>query len=888
MQSTTPVLTLGLDASQVERGNKALDGLKEKASEAGNKVKEFGLKQKTAGAAAGEAAGEIERQGEALQRLSRQAAANEAIAQKLGTSSSNVSFAFKNMGFQIQDVVTQLQMGTDPFRVLIQQGPQITGAFGGLGNTLTAIATKLGPVGLGITAIGAALFGVYKYTAGAEDQMASLNKTLTLTGHYSGLTADAILQLGERAEHAGGSFQGTVDAVQALAKAGVSAGADFGELAKAVQDFSRVSGEPLDDVAKKMAALSNDPVGGLKALQAEYHNITSAQIDHVKQLEEQGNKAEAVAEANNLAARSFKSMAAEINANAGTMERSMHAVMSAAKSMWDAIMDVGRPASSNEKEMQVREQLQTAITRYNVEAKAVAAAGGNATAAQKAALAAAGETIDKLNLQLKTTSANAAAKRDEAAATAEQTAKQQAKNAAEERSNALLEKGKTAAQHRADATKVMLADAKLLGWTQAQIDTAQKAIDEQYKDPKVAKAAAVKVDAGKKMLESTTANLEALKLQNRLEEQAALIGDKTSAQRKDLIKLEQQHAALVQASSTRALTSAEKQTLAVYDQVHAEKEAAAIEGDRHEATMKLNTAHREVSKLIQQQDAEIKSITSSYGMGARAVEQLRKEEELRTKLAQQGASAADIDKEIQKQRELAAAQEHTNATMWQGATAAMTDYFDSMGNSYEQAYTATKDIMGKMSSELTSFFETGKFQARDMFKFILSELIKLGTSEALSKVASLLGGGKTGGGDGLFGSLFKTIGGALFNANGNVFSGGDLSKYSGQIIDKPTLFGFGGLHAFANGAGLMGEAGPEAVMPLKRGANGKLGVAVNGGSTGGIEVNVAVSIDSNGRATSSVASDNKTAAAMGNSLAGVIKAEIIKQTKPGGVLFNRK
>ncbi|HGX9009423.1 TPA: phage tail tape measure protein, partial [Escherichia coli] len=46
----------------------------------------------------------------------------------------------------------------------------------------------------------------------------------------------------------------------------------------------------------------------------------------------------------------------------------------------------------------------------------------------------------------------------------------------------------------------------------------------------------------------------------------------------------------------------------------------------------------------------------------------------------------------------------------------------------------------------------------------------------------------------------------------------DLSRYSGTVVNRPTFF------AFAKGAGVMGEAGPEAILPLRRGADGKLGV----------------------------------------------------------------
>jgi lambda family phage tail tape measure protein len=46
------------------------------------------------------------------------------------------------------------------------------------------------------------------------------------------------------------------------------------------------------------------------------------------------------------------------------------------------------------------------------------------------------------------------------------------------------------------------------------------------------------------------------------------------------------------------------------------------------------------------------------------------------------------------------------------------------------------------------------------------------------------------------------------NAKGGVYSSPSLSQYSGQVVNRPTMF------AFAKGAGVMGEAGPEAIMPL--------------------------------------------------------------------------
>lgn len=106
-------------------------------------------------------------------------------------------------------------------------------------------------------------------------------------------------------------------------------------------------------------------------------------------------------------------------------------------------------------------------------------------------------------------------------------------------------------------------------------------------------------------------------------------------------------------------------------------------------------------------------------------------------------------------------------------------------------------------------------------------------------LAGILGTSPTtsGGAGGILGSIFKAI---IPHANGGIQSGAGISAYSSSIVSSPTLF------PFATGTGLMGEAGPEAIMPLKRGANGVLGVASDGGGGQPVHVTVGVSVDDNG------------------------------------------
>ncbi|HGP1056053.1 TPA: phage tail tape measure protein [Enterobacter cloacae] len=122
-----------------------------------------------------------------------------------------------------------------------------------------------------------------------------------------------------------------------------------------------------------------------------------------------------------------------------------------------------------------------------------------------------------------------------------------------------------------------------------------------------------------------------------------------------------------------------------------------------------------------------------------------------------------------------------------------------------------------------------------------------------------------------------------FNAKGGVYSSSDLSAYSGQIVDNPTFF------AFAKGAGVMGEAGPEAIMPLTRAADGSLGVrAVNGGGAGGdMAPKVYINIDSNGNTSTQAPSGlEQFGADVGRFVDQRYKQNVMRDIRPGGDIWN--
>lgn len=113
-------------------------------------------------------------------------------------------------------------------------------------------------------------------------------------------------------------------------------------------------------------------------------------------------------------------------------------------------------------------------------------------------------------------------------------------------------------------------------------------------------------------------------------------------------------------------------------------------------------------------------------------------------------------------------------------------------------------------------------------------------------------------------------------AKGGVFAANGIVPYAmGGIVNRPTLFPFA--NGGSIGTGLMGEAGPEAIIPLQRGANGKLGVAGGGGTT-----NIVVNVDASGG--TSVSGDEAQAKQLGRVVSAAVQAELAKQKRPGGML----
>ena len=165
----------------------------------------------------------------------------------------------------------------------------------------------------------------------------------------------------------------------------------------------------------------------------------------------------------------------------------------------------------------------------------------------------------------------------------------------------------------------------------------------------------------------------------------------------------------------------------------------------------------------------------------------------------------------------------------------------------KEAYAFLKDTTKGFFQDMKQGLQEGKSlwesfgnAVTNVLNKILDKLLDSG----IDMLFNGLFGGPTSGGSGsggAFGNILSSIGSFLFSAKGNAFTDSGVMKFAkggsftNSVIDTPTFFRFGKGGAL----GQMGEAGPEAVMPLHRGPDGSLGVrAAN--NTGGTNVQVNV------------------------------------------------
>jgi lambda family phage tail tape measure protein len=380
-----------------------------------------------------------------------------------------------------------------------------------------------------------------------------------------------------------------------------------------------------------------------------------------------------------------------------------------------------------------------------------------------------------------------------------------------------------------------------------------------------AAAATVGITVSEKDLKYTLEQLDATVQQSTLEEQIAISGTKRSAEIAKAVELKTrelksaEQLAIENAASIdlqlsqnkiaqEQLTAKDQLSLIDSNSFKAQMDALKVDEARLEQTKQLTAARAAFNQEIRKLDVA-REQAGGVLTGAKAEEdKIARANAVKNYEAQRDAILLVTDAQIKNAENM---RDMTNRQL------AYTDLF--------------KGAFKSMEDAIVNFTKTGKLSFTDMINSFIEGLLRyeiqqqqialfsgLGGAGGLARLfMSSLGMATTGSpvSTGFTGSMGpvdyglpggKLAKGGVFDAGLRTFAKGGM--FTNSIVSEPTLF------KFARGAGLMGEAGPEAIMPLKRDSNGNLGVRAGGG---GSKVDVVVNNYSNQQAKTKETVDSR-------------------------------
>ncbi len=362
------------------------------------------------------------------------------------------------------------------------------------------------------------------------------------------------------------------------------------------------------------------------------------------------------------------------------------------------------------------------------------------------------------------------------------------------------------------------------------------------------------------------------KLIKQQKEQIALAGQNT-----ELAKLKYQ----VSQGELATLTEAQKQTLlqnaALIDQRKIREQLAAYEANLADANASARASNQ----------AELTGYGQGSRMRERMQEMLRIREEFQQKNVdlqrqyQSGDITEDLyrqeldlnksylDERLRDQQGFYTASDAQRSNWAAGMKEGFANWADTASDYASQSADLVNNSMSGLVGNISEALAGNKVDWEDWSKSVLASMQKIILNAMIvnSLQSSMGGGGFLGGlfggsagGSTPSGSYNSAASGLQLNAKGGAYASASLSAYSNSIVRSPTYF------AFAKGAGLMGEAGPEAIMPLTRSADGSLGVRVTGAQTspaGSGEINITQHFTISGNGDAALKQAMQEAAAKG-------------------------
>ncbi|EAW7941230.1 phage tail tape measure protein [Salmonella enterica subsp. enterica serovar Virchow] len=677
--------------------------------------------------------------------------------------------------------------------------------------------------------VAAAVYGLGKaYYEGAKESE-EFNKQLILTGSYAGKTTG---KLNEMAKSLAGNGVTQHDAAGVLTQV-VGSGAFTGQ---AVAMVSRTAarmqenvGQSVDETIRQFKRLQDDPVNAAKELDRALHFLTATQLEQIRVLGEQGRTADAAKIAMSAYSEEMNKRAGDVHDNLGWIEKAWNAVGDAAKWAWDRMLDIGREDTLDEKIATLQEKIARARktpwtvsssqTEYDqqqlnelqeqkrqkdlLDAKAQAERNYQKTQKRR------NEQNAALNRDNETESLRH--QREVARITAMQYADAAVRNAALERENERHKKAMARQKEKPKAYHNDEAGRLLLQYSQQQAQTEGL-------------IAAAKLSTTEKM---TEAHKQLLSFQQRI---ADLSGKKLTADEQSVLAHKDEIALALQKldisqqdlQHQNAFNELKKKTLTLTSQLADEESRVRQQHALALATMGMGDQqrgryeeHLKIQQHYQEQLEQLKRDSKAKGTYG-SDEYRQAEQELQASLERRLAEWADYNAKV----------DAAQGDWTQGASRALDNFLAQGGNVAGMTENVFTNAFNGMADSIANFSVTGKGSFRSLTVSILADLAKMeariAASKLLGSVLGMFGFGASAGGSTPSGAYSSAALSVIPNADGGVYRSAGLSQYSGSIVNRPTFF------AFARGAAVMGEAGPEAILPLRRGTDGKLGVVAAG------------------------------------------------------------